>query len=128
MLKRQPSSTDRRRHTILVRSSKNSKANRIETGESAPSTTTATIWSAGLRAASAIRPPILDQAEILHREEVLMTAKISATAKAFTTLCQHLATPLKDAVIPWVLLGGGGGVIIPWVNLSVTGNGGPYQR
>jgi hypothetical protein len=51
----------------------------------APSTTTATIWSAGLRAASAIRPPILDQAEILHREEVLMTAKISATAKAFTT-------------------------------------------
>jgi len=51
----------------------------------APSTTTATIWSAGLRAASAIRPPILDQAEILHREELLMTAKISATAKAFTT-------------------------------------------
>jgi hypothetical protein len=50
----------------------------------APSTTTATIWSAGLRAASAIRPPILDQAEILHREEVLMTDKISA-AKAFTT-------------------------------------------
>jgi hypothetical protein len=50
-----------------------------------PSTTTATIWSAGLRAASAIRPPILDQAEILYREEVLMTDKISATAKAFTT-------------------------------------------
>ena len=51
----------------------------------ARSTTTATIWSAGLRAASAIRPPIQDQAEILHREEALMTAKISATAKAFTT-------------------------------------------
>ena len=45
--------------------------------------------------------------------------------------CQHLATPLKDAVegdegglggviTPWVILGG---VIIPWVNLSVTGNG-----
>jgi hypothetical protein len=31
----------------------------------APSTTTSMIWSAGLRAASAIRPPILDQAEIL---------------------------------------------------------------
>jgi hypothetical protein len=48
-------------------------------------------------------------------------------------LCQHLATPLKDAVEgdegglgghypPWVILGGG------WINLSVTGNGEPCQR
>jgi hypothetical protein len=45
----------------------------------------------------------------------------------------HLATPLKDAVegdeggvggviTPWVILGGG------WINLSVTGNGGPCRR
>jgi hypothetical protein len=51
-------------------------------------------------------------------------------------LCQHLATPLKDAVegdeggvkgviTPWVILGGG--VIIPWVNLTVTGNVGRSQ-
>jgi hypothetical protein len=29
-------------------------------------------------------------------------------------------------IIPWVILGGGS--FIPWVNLSVTGNGGPRQK
>ena len=54
-------------------------------------------------------------------------------AKNKRWLCQHLSTPLKDAVegdeggvggviTPWVILGGG------WINLSVTGNGGPCQR
>src|SRR5207344_2938120 len=66
----------------------------------APSTTTATIWSAGLRAASAIRPPILDQAEILHREEVLMTAlprveEVSIDAHACIRVMELMMTKLR---------------------------------
>jgi hypothetical protein len=33
---------------------------------------------------------------------------------------------LGGALPPWVILGGG--VIIPWVNLSVTGNGGTLPK
>ena len=29
---------------------------------------------------------------------------------------------VRGVITPWVILGGG------WINLSVTGNGGPYQR
>ena len=34
---------------------------------------------------------------------------------------------LGGSLPPWVILGGGVGVIIPWVNLSVTCNGGRGQ-
>ena len=36
---------------------------------------------------------------------------------------------LRGSLPPWVILSvGGWGVIIPWVNLTVTGNGGRSQR
>ena len=33
---------------------------------------------------------------------------------------------VRGVITPWVILGGG--VIIPWVNLSVTGNGGTLPK
>jgi hypothetical protein len=81
----------------------------------------------------------------LRRGVIIPWVNFSVTGNGGTLLkvipegaphCQHLATPLKDAVEGDE--GGLGGhyplghlrrgVIIPWVNFSVTGNGGPCQR
>jgi hypothetical protein len=63
--------------------------------------------------------------------------RIRAKPYAQARLCQHLAAPLKDAVEGDEGGVRGGhyplghlrrGVIIPWVNLSVTGNGGTLPK
>ena len=43
-------------------------------------------------------------------------------------ICLSVAAFIMQPVYPLGHLRRGGGVIIPWVNLSVTGNGGPCQR